>query len=128
MTHHNRQHGEEGNTEGDSRSPAKDIPGGPSRSLGHGRDRRFLVLSDRGDEAITTCWNRLDELLAIVAVAECFAKCGHRIGEVRLLNERVRPNRAQKLLFDNQAPMPLRQVEQQVERLGGQRDGLPCSQ
>jgi hypothetical protein len=50
------------------------------------------------------------------------------LGEVRLLDDGVGPDGAQQLLFGDEPAVPLDEVDQQVERLGGERNGLALAQ
>ena len=62
-------------------------------------------------------------LVAVQSVADRPPERGHRIGEIRLLHERIRPQGRHQLLFSDQLPGPIDELDQEIECLRSQRYG-----
>jgi hypothetical protein len=66
--------------------------------------------------------------MRVSLVAQRFAQQGDRVGKVRLLHERPRPDLLQQLLFGDEMAGAADQRHQQIERLRRKRDCLFVAQ
>ena len=87
-----------------------------------GADRRH-----RRGEPVPPLRHGFDVQPALRRIAQRLAKGEHVVGEIRFLDEGIRPDLVQQFVFGNEAPGLLDQRRQEVERLRGQRHGLTVS-
>src|ERR1700729_4093914 len=91
------------------------------------RHRRVSRL-DRNNKAITACWYGLDRLFSVASAAHGLAESGNVHGQVYFLDNGAGPHRTEQIVFADQMPAAANESDEQIERLGGQRDRFSMAQ
>jgi hypothetical protein len=85
-------------------------------------------LHHRGDEPIASFRHGRDVPLGIRTLTERFADRENVVGEIRFFDDGVRPDGLNQLFLCKQTAGVRRQINEQIERLRGERHGLPVLQ
>ena len=100
---------------------------GPSiwRNWSHGWR---VAQSHRAHEAVPLRRHRLDQRLAVASVLQHLAQRGDLKREVGFLDDGVGPEGGHQRRLLNEATVVLHEVDEQIERFGGEGNGLPVAQ
>ena len=83
---------------------------------------RRIDPGDQCDETVPSTRDRLDELRGPGIVTKCLAQLGDRLGQRVVRDVGVGPQRIEQLLFRDQCPRVVEQMQQEVEELWRQLD------
>jgi hypothetical protein len=90
--------------------------------------RRFATFADAGDEAIATARDGFDVLGFARRFAERLANHENGDGQIALFDVTVGPDLFDQFVFLKQATAILNEGQEQIKRLGSERDRAPVAQ